>query len=456
MNLPVAGEGRVFPLSYQQQTLLTVEMFQPEALFSPGYTIHLALRLRGPLSLEVLEAAFGDVVRRHSALRTRLALGADGELVQEELDLPAGSPRLLVTEGPADPDKMHEVVDRLLATPVPPAEPPMARLAVHRLAPEDALVALCLHHVTSDATGLFLAAQDLARAYGARLAGGSLPPLPLSYGEYSAWLLEKTAARYAQDCAAWRQRLEGVEPYEVRTDQPFQPRSALPPGTFLRRQALDGAAFRQLQRLAWTRRTTPFALLLAAFQVAMGARSRSEDRLAATYFDQRDHPHVSEMIGYFLRPTVIRCPLRDAEPLSDQLPLLTRRVLEAYERAYVPLGELIAGCPQAVPGMVGQAAPWLYVVQYLTQPLPQALRFGEASAELLRSGAAVPQEPGMSLRLRGAEDGGLALRLGYDPALWGEASMRALADRYAGLLREIARDPARTPARLLEAAGGAW
>lgn len=451
MNLPAATEGRVYPLSHQQQTLLAVEMAQPEAFLSPGYTVHVAARVRGPLSLEHLQAAFADVVLRHSALRTRLALGPDGELVQEEL--PAGAPPLLVTEGPG---ALDQVVDRLLSTEVPPAEPPMARVAVHRFEPEDSVVAICLHHVTSDATGLFMAVRDLARAYTARLDGGSLPPLPLGYGEYSAWLLEKTAARYPLDSAWWRERLADVEPYAVRTDFPFEPRSAPPKGTVLRREAMDAGGFRRLERLAWTRRTTPLTLLLAAFQVAMGARVRSVDRLVGTYFDQRDHPGVREMIGYFLRPAVVRWPFRQEESLADQLPSLTRRLLESYERAYVPLGELIAGCPQAVPGLIGQAAPWLYVLQYLPQPPPAELRFGAASATVLRSGASVPQEPGMSLRLRRTEDGGLWLRLGYDPALWREASMRALADRYAALLGEIVRDPARTPSALLEAAGGAW
>jgi len=42
MSFPRAGDGRIHPLSYEQQTLLALEMARPEAFFSPTFTLQVA------------------------------------------------------------------------------------------------------------------------------------------------------------------------------------------------------------------------------------------------------------------------------------------------------------------------------------------------------------------------------------------------------------------------------
>ena len=61
----------VFPLSFAQQRLWFLEQLEPN---SPEYTLCAAIRVEGAFDAAVLEACFGEVVRRHESLRTTFSI----------------------------------------------------------------------------------------------------------------------------------------------------------------------------------------------------------------------------------------------------------------------------------------------------------------------------------------------------------------------------------------------
>ncbi len=451
MTFPRVGGGKQYPLSFQQQTTYLVELTSPDALSSPHYIIYLVLRLKGPLRYEVLQAAFNDVVDRQSALRTRLAVTPEEDIVQEEFS--GVRAPLEVTEEAGGEAGLPALIERLAGTRIPLDGLPLARLSVHRLGPDDHVLFLGLHHLVSDATSLYVAVEDLARAYEARLEGSRLPVLPWSYGEYALWQAKTYEGRLSRDATFWQEYLEGLAPYEVRQDLPFQPGTPGIQGHDVRLCLLEAEEFESFERFATRHRASTFVALLAGFHVALGSRTASEDRLSITYFDQRDHPSAREMVGSFLSPAPIRTPLARDMPLSKAFPAMSRNVIAAYQRAYMPAQHYLSAYPPGLPSLTGQSAPWIFLHQYQPRSEPHAYRLGEARGPILRAGANTRQEPGMSLRVRRASGGELRLRIGYDPSQWRDASMQALGERYTRVLRAMREDPSRTPAQFLELIG---
>ena len=295
-----------------------------------------------------------------AALRSRLVLGPDGEVVQEELS-GVRAPVELEDVGAGEAG-LPALLERLADTRIPTDVVPLVRASVHRLGPDDHAVFLGLNHLTCDATGLYLAAEDLARAYEARLEGRRLPPLAQSYGEYSKWQVETYASRLERDAPFWGEYVAGLQPYEVRLHFPFEPGAVGGGGACVRLPLFGPQEFRDLERFATRHRVTTLVSLLAGFHAVLGHRATSEDRLSVTYFEQRDHPSTREMVGFFLSPAPIRTPFARTVPLADAFPAMLQNVIASYRRAYMPAPYYLAAYPAVASTLLGESAPWFFVL----------------------------------------------------------------------------------------------
>ena len=75
---PLWQNGSVFPVSFAQQRLWFLQMFDPD---SPVYNISTPARFRGNLNVPVLKKALNEIVRRHESLRTTFNV-VDGNPMQ--------------------------------------------------------------------------------------------------------------------------------------------------------------------------------------------------------------------------------------------------------------------------------------------------------------------------------------------------------------------------------------
>ncbi len=185
--VPVPREGSL-PLSFAQQRLWFIDQLEPG---SPLYNMPVALRVEGPLDPGVLALCLGEIVRRHEALRTVFAApeGSPVQVIQ-----PAAPFVLPLVDLSGLPEPEREAAALALAgeeagRPFDLARGPLLRGVLLRLAEEDHVVALTLHHIASDGWSMGILVREVAALYAAFAAGrpSPLPELPVQYADFAVW-----------------------------------------------------------------------------------------------------------------------------------------------------------------------------------------------------------------------------------------------------------------------------
>jgi hypothetical protein len=140
---------RLFPLSYPQRMFWFLDKLEPD---TPAYNLPRAFRLEGQLDIDALREAFHVLLRRHDVLRTCFA-ELDGELYQCIRDDVAidfvqhDLSRLSASK--------HEIETLAIASeearkPFDLERPPLFRLRLLRLSPENHVLILVMHHIVTD------------------------------------------------------------------------------------------------------------------------------------------------------------------------------------------------------------------------------------------------------------------------------------------------------------------
>ena len=227
----LAGTGRPrrrpasvtdLPLTPAQQRLWFIDRYQP------GWPSHdeIAYRLRGPLDVAALTAALDQVFGRHEALWARF-VDRDGEPVQV-----FGPPGRLAVEVvdlgevPADErdQRVGGLVGALRTAPFDLSVAPLAHVTLIRLADDDHVLCMVLHHIVSDGSSWSILLVELTAAYLAARAGDRTPQQapPLDFGDYVLWQ-QARAAGSDDHLGYWRELLSGAPVLALPTDLPRPP-----------------------------------------------------------------------------------------------------------------------------------------------------------------------------------------------------------------------------------------
>ncbi|HKP13616.1 MAG TPA: amino acid adenylation domain-containing protein, partial [Blastocatellia bacterium] len=218
--LPLASRQGV-RLSGAQERLWLLNELQPG---SAAYNIPAAWRLRGRLEVAALEQSLGEIVRRHEVLRTQVGM-ADEQPVQ--VITPASALLLEVCDlrelDAAERQREAKRQARQEAgRPFDLSRAPMLRARLLRLADDDHLLLLTVHHIASDGWSSAILISELVRLYEALGAGqpSGLAELPIQYGDYAAWQRARCdSPAFAEALGYWRRQLGGELPaLELPTD----------------------------------------------------------------------------------------------------------------------------------------------------------------------------------------------------------------------------------------------
>ncbi|MDB6035071.1 MAG: Malonyl CoA-acyl carrier protein transacylase, partial [Verrucomicrobiales bacterium] len=174
------GGGRLSgnPLSSAQQRLWFLDQLEPN---SPIYNIPSVGRLKGRLDLDALRNAINVIAKRHEALRTRFS-NEDGEPCQvvDEGEIGIGMEDLSGISEPEREQVINRKVQEEIRRPFSLSTEQLIRINLLRLAPEDHVLIINIHHIISDEWSLKIFFKEFIELYTGYVEGRnvSLPDLP--------------------------------------------------------------------------------------------------------------------------------------------------------------------------------------------------------------------------------------------------------------------------------------
>ena len=325
-------DGQNAPLSSGQQKLWFLQQLYPE---NPFYNYTEAYRFNGKLDTGNLVKSFRLVAERHDILRTTVSI-SNGEAIQ----VVAGTATVEINQGDWKGQDIQDLIAKESSRPFDLKAGPLTRLSLIRMAEDDYLAIITMHHIITDEWSLSILLDEWAAFY-ETLQQGKSPAkeaLPVQYADFSHWQKAQTVDNTHLEY--WRQKLQGKLP--VLNLPSDRTRPAIPSfeGGFCT-QLLPGNLSERLKGLSKQTNTTMFVFLLAAYKVLLYRYSGQGDILVGTPFNGRDQVSLEKLIGYFIDTLVLRSDLSGDIRFIDLLAQVRQTSLDAFSHKNIPFETLV-------------------------------------------------------------------------------------------------------------------
>lgn len=437
---PVSGIARPgFPraesagLSPAQERMWFLDQFIPRRA---AYNIVLGWRIRGALDREAWRAALRAVVRRHEPLRSTIR---------------SEGPRRVVTVV-EDPVPVAEFLEarteaealaglrEAATTPFDLASAPLLRTRVISLGPEDHACVFVVHHVAADGWSMGILFQEWSVAQAAAKAGRApaWEPLPARYRDYAAWLQTPEVTEvFAADLDYWKGRLAGVPRLlELPTDLP-RPAVLTYEGA-AEEAELAPEVVAAVEQLAAREGTTPFAILMAAFQAWLHRYTGQTDLVVGTPVSGRNHPAIEGLVGCFVNTIVVRNEVLGTTPFRDQIRAVSQTVWEALAHDQLPFERLVDALKLERDLSHSPLFQVMLVFQNAPPGAPIAEGWQVSPLTVHNTGAKFDLVLEITPRSNG---GGYGLVLEYNAGMFRPETMRRWLGHYARLLAAACQAP---------------
>ncbi len=425
------------PLSFAQERLWFLDQLEPASV---AYNVPDTHSFHGPLNIDALERSLSEIVRRHEILRTTFQTVA-GEPVQV---IAAARPQRLAvidlselpqTEREAEAERMaHEETQQ----PFDLTRGPLFRFRLLRLAAEQHILLLTMHHIISDGWSLGVLGRELAALYQAYSTGQSspLPDLEIQYADFAVWQREWLQGEVLEkQLAYWRAQLGSALPvFELPLDRPR------PPVQTYRGNVVDrelGVEVRErLKQVGRESGATFFMTLLTAFNVLLWRYTRQEEILVGTPIANRNRAETENLIGFFVNTLVLCTRARAEMSFRELLAQVRETALGAYEHQDVPFEKLVE---ELQPERSLSQQPLFQVLFALNEARQGELKLAGLEASLLDiESDAIKFDLSLGIEDR---EGRLSGTFGYNTDLFDTMTIKRMVRHFELLLDSIVANP---------------
>jgi amino acid adenylation domain-containing protein len=337
---PQVRNGQAFPLSFAQQRIWFLNQLTP---LNTAFNVGRPIRLRGPIDPDALGRTINEVVRRHENLRTTYAAVA-GVPMQR---ITPFTPRPLLTSDlrafpPADrtAEAFRQIAEEY-GRPWILETGPLFRAQLWRLADDDHILLVVMHHIVSDGWSWGLIERELTTIYRAFSAGQPSPlaELPIQYADFAAWQKDWIGTSECQrQLDYWKQQFVTLPKSSLLPSRAEEE----PPGRGITEYlVLPAEVTGELKALCRREGATLFMALAAGFATLLSRYTGQDDIVIGSPIANRNRPEVEQVIGCFMNPLPLRIDCSGRPSFRELLRRVKELSLRVYENQDVPFDLLV-------------------------------------------------------------------------------------------------------------------
>ncbi len=338
--VPMGRDGNL-PLSFAQQRLWFLDQLVPN---NPFYNVPAALRLTGALNFSALQQTFNEIVRRHEALRTTLAVVSSQPVqrIAAAFYLPINVVDLRNLPQESRQTEANRLTAKEAQRSFNLSTDLLLRVTLLQLDDAEYLLMLNMHHIVSDGWSIGVLIQELGALYTAFASEkpSPLPPLSIQYADFAKWQREWLQGEVLEtQLAYWRQQLNGIYMLNLPTDRPRPAiQSYRGKRQFLQ---LPKQLSEALETLSQREGVTLFMTMLAAFQTLLYHYAQQEDIVVGSPIANRNRSEIEALIGFFVNSLVLRTDLSGNPTFRELLNRVKEVALGAYAHQDLPFEKLV-------------------------------------------------------------------------------------------------------------------
>ncbi len=336
-------------LSYIQESIWLLDRIAARQGV-PAYHEPFAYQVTGPLNVDALRLAVGDVLARHEAVRTTVRETADGlrAVVNDAPQPPVRVVDLRAVDAAALDSRTAELIDEEYRRPFDLAADALLRVIVVLLPNQQTVIAGTVHHLATDDWSNGLILRDLLAAYHAHRAGRGAA---VAAGDSVAFLdyAHRERQRYADDgfdesIVEWKRTLaDAPDLLRMPLDRP-RPAGQTFAGTSRRLRVPRARVAALLEQCRRECRATDFTVFFAAYALLLQRYTGQDAVTVATTVLNRPDPEALEVVGCFVN-TAALCLDLGGDPTFRELlgraAARARQVLAAGDAPYPKVVEAL-------------------------------------------------------------------------------------------------------------------
>lgn len=416
-------KSEFYPLSAAQKRMyLLSQMDNANTIYNLPYF----MLVEGKLDVAKVEAAFGNIIQRHEALRTCFCI-VEGEPVQKINELVKFTVPCRTSE--------IENIDNIVAEFIRPfnlTEAPLMRVELVKFSENKHFLMFDMHHIVSDGTTMGILIKEFTELY----LGNNLSEIKINYKDYAVWEKEYLTSEYVQrQKQYWLDRFsDEIAVLNLPTDykRPKQP-------SYEGRRTrfnLPIEVKKEIDKLSQRTNATSYMILLAAYNILLFKYTGQQDIVVGSPVIGRPRSELTSVAGMFVNSLAMRNYPKSEYTFIEFLDSVRKNSLDAFKNQSYPYDKLIEELDITAHSSGNPLFDTMFSVQNM--------ELGEFDIEGLKFNN-YQYETGMSkfdiTLLAEEKNGAVEFELEYKTALFNPKTIERMSSHFLNIITEILKNP---------------